>query len=195
MLLHDIPLSYYKRFRMEADVLASLPPVPSLPVGYAWIPWNCSLVDQHADVKYQSFFEEIDAVIFANLSSRDGCQRLMRNISTKPGFTSDATWLIAYEGQFCGTIQGVRERSGVGAIQNVGVIAAHRGRGLGTALVLQSLHGFRNTGVHRVQLEVTVQNDGAIRLYRRLGFRCTKSIYKTVDTRAAVSSAGNGWFA
>jgi ribosomal protein S18 acetylase RimI-like enzyme len=30
-------------------------------------------------------------------------------------------------------------------------------------------------------LEVTAQNDGAIRLYRRLGFRRTKTIYKAVQ--------------
>ena len=29
-------------------------------------------------------------------------------------------------------------------------------------------------------LEVTARNEGAIRLYRRLGFRCRKTVYKAV---------------
>ena len=69
----------------------------------------------------------------------------------------------------------------MGAIQNLGVLPAHRGLGLGAALLLQALHGFRRAGLGRAFLEVTAQNDAAIRLYRRLGFRCRKTIYKAVD--------------
>jgi len=76
----------------------------------------------------------------------------------------------------------VRERSGLGAIQNLGITPPHRGRGLGRALLLQALHGFRRAGLGRAFLEVTAQNEGAIRLYRRLGFRCRKTLYKAVDT-------------
>jgi mycothiol synthase len=80
----------------------------------------------------------------------------------------------------CGTIQGVRERSGFGAIQNLGVASRYRGRGLGEALLLQSLHGFRSAGLGRAMLEVTADNDAAIRLYRRVGFLRRKTIYKPV---------------
>ena len=34
----------------------------------------------------------------------------------------------------------------------------------------------------RAFLEVTAQNDGAVRLYRRLGFRRRKTLYKAVET-------------
>src|SRR5262249_9066660 len=80
----------------------------------------------------------------------------------------------------CGSVQGLRERSGLGAIQNLGVTPAHRGRGLGSALLLQALHGFARAGLARALLEVTAQNDGALRLYRRHGFRCVKTLYKAV---------------
>ena len=53
-------------------------------------------------------------------------------------------------------------------IQNVGVAPAWRGRGLGAALVLQSLHGFARSGLGKALLEVTGGNDAALRLYRRL---------------------------
>jgi ribosomal protein S18 acetylase RimI-like enzyme len=202
MIIQDVPLSYCKRFRMEIDVQGPLPAVPELPVGYAWVSWQAGLLDHHAEVKYQCFVEEIDAVVFPSLSSREGCLRLMREISSKPGFKPEATWLIACESpyccesQYCGTIQGVRDRSGLGSIQNVGITPPHRGRGLGQALVLQALHGFRKCGAHRVHLEVTALNDAAIRLYRRVGFRCRKTIYKTVDAFAALQgTTSSAWFA
>ena len=50
----------------------------------------------------------------------------------------------------------------------------------GEALLLQALHGFCRVGLGRAQLEVTAQNDTAIRLYRRLGFRRSKTLYKAV---------------
>ena len=58
---------------------------------------------------------------------------------------------------------------------------------LGAALLQQALHGFRRAGLGGAFLEVTAQNDGAIRLYRRLGFRCRKTIYKAVDTSVTQS--------
>jgi ribosomal protein S18 acetylase RimI-like enzyme len=174
------PILYFKRFRMEID-LAEAPPVPTLLPGYAWVPWDGQLVAGHAEVKYLSFAEGIDAVVFPNLGSRPGCQHLMGDISQRAGFEPAATWLITCGAGYCGTVQGVRERNGMGAIQNLGVVPTHRGRGLGTALLLQALAGFRRAGLGRAFLEVTAQNDGAIRLYRRLGFRCRKTIYKAVD--------------
>jgi ribosomal protein S18 acetylase RimI-like enzyme len=62
------------------------------------------------------------------------------------------------------------------------VLPAHRGRGLGTALLLKALEGFRRRGLGRAFLEVTAQNVAAVQLYRRLGFRCRKTLYKAVDT-------------
>ncbi len=174
-------ISYFKRFRMEVDVQRPLPPVPVLPPGYAWVAWDDWLLDQHAEVKFQCFVEEVDAQIFSSLSNREGCRRLMREISGKSGFKPEATWMIACDEAYCATVQGVREWSGLGAIQNVGVTPGHRGRGLGSALMLKSLHGFQRCGVPRVHLEVTASNDTAIRLYRRLGFRCRKTIYKAVQ--------------
>jgi RimJ/RimL family protein N-acetyltransferase len=46
--------------------------------------------------------------------------------------------------------------------------------------MLQALHGFWRAGLGRAILEVTAANHAAIRLYRRLGFRSRKTIYKAV---------------
>jgi ribosomal protein S18 acetylase RimI-like enzyme len=172
--------SYFKRFKMEID-LNSLPAVPPLPPGYAWVPWDDYLVEQHAAVLFACFCEEIDATVFPSLGSRDGCGYLMSEICRKPGFLPGATWLLKCEAGCCGTVQGVRERNGMGAIQNLGIVPGFRSFGLGSALLLRALHGFYAAGLGRAFLEVTAQNDGAVRLYHRLGFRRRKTVYKTVD--------------
>ena len=63
----------------------------------------------------------------------------------------------------------------------MGITPEYRNRGLGTALLYQSLEGFRRAGVARVYLEVTAENTGAMRLYRRLGFVTVKTVYKAVE--------------
>jgi ribosomal protein S18 acetylase RimI-like enzyme len=87
--------------------------------------------------------------------------------------------------QWCGTIQGVADRGGVGMIQNVGIVPGHRGIGLGAALVRRAIAGFRSYGLRAAGLEVTAENSRAVRLYQRLGFRRTKTVYKVVDSAGA----------
>jgi GNAT superfamily N-acetyltransferase len=175
------PISYYKRYRMEVDL--DRLPEPALPPGYHWLTWAPGLIETHAEVLYRCFRGEIDSVVFASLGDRDGCRALMVEIVRKSGFLPGATWLLACDGGYCGTVQGIRERSGLGAIQNLGMVPDHRGSGLGTRLLLRALAGFRQAGLARATLEVTAGNERAIALYRRLGFRRTKTVYKAVPTR------------
>jgi len=179
-------ITYFKRYRMELDLRGPRPVLPPLAPGYAALPWRSSLLAAHAEAKYESFRCEIDANVFACLGDRGGCYRLMREISQRRGFLPGATWLIQYHvplrpKQWCGTIQGVRDMYGLGAIQNLGITPGHRSRGLGQQLLLLALSGFAEAGLQRVFLEVTAQNLGAVRLYERLGFQIVRTVYKAAD--------------
>jgi hypothetical protein len=177
-------LRYFKRYRMEIDL--DRLPGPQLPPGFEWIAWNDSLLEAHSRALFGSFDRELDANVFPSLGSASGCYCLMSEIRRKQGFLPGATWIVANGNGACGTVQGIRERNGYGAIQNIGVVPHYRGQGLGEALVLQSLHGFRNAGLGKAMLEVTADNDAAIRLYRRVGFLRRKTIYKPVPEVFAV---------
>lgn len=176
-------IAYFKRFKMEID-LVEPPLAPVLPAGFYWVPWEAGLLDLHADVLFRSFMGEIDAMVFPSLGNRLGCRQLMQEIGRKDTFVPGATWLVACAEGYCGTVQGLSDRMGMGAVQNLGVVESFRGRGLGTALLLQALGGFRQAGLAVGFLEVTAQNDAAVRLYRRLGFRRKKTIYKPVESNA-----------
>lgn len=177
-------VNYYKRFRMEIDLRGrQFDTAP--PSGYQLVAWTPERLGIHAETKYLSFHREIDADVFNCLGDLDGCHRLMQEISLKDGFLPESTWLAAYvaggELDYCGTIQGIRATSKYGGIQNVGITPAHRGRGVGTALLMAALRGFQQFGLPRAYLEVTAQNERAVRLYKRLGFQRTKTLFKAVE--------------
>jgi ribosomal protein S18 acetylase RimI-like enzyme len=173
-------ITYYKRFRMEIDLVGAVPPFP-LPRSFVWVPWQDSLLEQHAEVKYLSFLGGIDAYVFPCLGDRFGCRRLMCEIRRKPGFLPGATWLVACSRGYVGTVQGVADPGPIGAIQNVGVLPTYRGLGLGRALVHRALAGFCQAGLHRAYLEVTAENGPAVQLYRHVGFQKAKTLYKAVN--------------
>ena len=62
-------LTYFKRYQMELDLQFFDIPSPELSPGYRFVPWSEADLDKHADIKYQSFCNEIeDEKIFLNLN-------------------------------------------------------------------------------------------------------------------------------
>lgn len=185
----EMGMTYFRRFRMEINLCSPLYTPQPLPPDYQLVEWSSGLVDAHAEAKFQSFCYEIDANVFPCLGEREGCLRLMREIAKRDGFLREATWLLVYESgaddfDCCGTVQGVKDAD-FGAIQNLGITMAHRGRGLGTHLLHRALCGFQEAGLNKAYLEVTAQNTGAVKLYHRLGFRRVKTVYKAADVAYA----------
>lgn len=183
-------ITYFKRYRMEYDLSSKLFPVPPLPDRFGLVAWQDELLQTHSETKYRSFRLEIDANVFPCLGDREGCTRLMTEISSRNGFLPESTWLIGYDSddgapEYCGTVQGIRDRRGYGSIQNLGIVPERRGLGLGTILLHRSLVGFARMGLPKATLEVTAQNSGALRLYHRLGFRTVKTVYKAVEVAYA----------
>jgi len=179
-------LTYFKRYRMEIDLTGRQLLSPPLAGTYHLVAWDDALLETHAETKYHSFHSEIDANVFPCLGDWSGCHRLMHEIRNKQGFLPGATWLMAHDtpdgsAEYCGTIQGIRDYAGLGAIQNLGVTPEHRGRQLGSCLLVKALEGFQAAGLRRAYLEVTAQNDGAIRLYQRIGFVKARTVYKAVE--------------
>ncbi len=160
---------------------------PIVPSGYELHPWDSKLLAAHAEAKFRSFRNELDANVFTCLGNSDGCLRLMREISCRQGFIPEATWLATYRDpktgriENCGTVQGIRESVDVGSIQNIGIVSAHRSHGIGSAIVLRSLQGYQQAGIKIVTLEVTAKNVGAMRLYERLGFKVLRTVFKSIE--------------
>ena len=148
-MFYGMDLQYIKRYRMEIDLWNREFREQPVPPTYRFLSWNESLLEAFALAKYHSFRQEMDTQVFPCLGELDGCRKLMSEIVRKPGFMPEATWLavsFAHPGsppEYCGTIQGIRDKTGLGAIQNLGVTPEHRHQGIGACLLLRSLDGFR----------------------------------------------------
>jgi ribosomal protein S18 acetylase RimI-like enzyme len=181
---------YFKRFRMERSLVPPPEPIAPLP-GFRLVGWKDHLLDLHADTLFRSFADDPDGKVFPNLASVDGCRFLMRAVWGLQGFCPAACWLVAGPDGYAGAVQGVVDSDGLGAIQNLGVTPDARGRGLGAALLAAALGGFHRAGVRWCYLEVTADNDPAVRLYRRFGFRKTRVKYhQTSPVEPAPTAAG-----
>jgi len=199
-------VTYFKRYRMELDLRGRDLSRQALPPSFRYLPWESASPEQHAQTKFLSFHQEIDATVFPCLNDYAGCLRLMNEIVRKPGFCPEATWLLVQESlrrdlqthlpqvktgsrgaihdqnyTLCGTVQGVMDQHRFGAIQNLGIVPLFRGHGLGTCLLFRALEGFRTAGLTKVYLEVTSQNERAFLLYKRLGFAKIRTVYKVVE--------------
>ncbi len=175
---------YFKRFRMETNLQFVERREPELPDGFAIVPWSAGLVRDHGRANFESFRDEVDASVFPCLAKKDSCVQLMKELSARKDFVPEATWLAVFQGPGdrklipAGTIQGLLSDRTTGAIQNIGIVPEFRNLGLGTVLIHRALEGFAGVGCRLATLEVTVQNFGAIRLYERLGFRRTETVFK-----------------
>ena len=115
-----------------------------------------------------------------------------------------ALWVVVREGRTIGGFSICREREDdgetIGWISLVGVQPPWRGRGLGEALLVHSLHAFHRRGRRRAALNVDVDNTtGALRLYTTLGWcrprrsqfgrrRLTRRILQTLDVAGKMSA-------
>lgn len=63
-----------------------------------------------------------------------------------------------------------------GHIISIATLETHRGKGVGSNLIQRAMDEMRKGGCKEVFLEVRVTNDGAVGLYRKLGFQVTATM-------------------
>ncbi|XZE42788.1 GNAT family N-acetyltransferase [Pirellulaceae bacterium SH467] len=179
-----MPVVYFKRYRMHFDLRETPMPEERPRASIDYLGWDERLVAHHGLAKWESFRREMDVNVFPCLGDREGCKQLMRDIARRDNFVPESTWLAVQRneqdrfGIALGTIQGLRVSADLGAIQNIGVLPAYRGLGIGRELIRRNLLGFRDVGCRNVQLEVTIHNFAAIRLYESIGFQRVETVFK-----------------
>jgi [ribosomal protein S18]-alanine N-acetyltransferase len=181
----NMSVVYFKRYKMQIHLPAQFADRSAgIDSKIRFLPWNEQFLGMHSVAKWESFRREIDANIFPCLGNKEGCRQLMRDLALKSNFIPEATWLLVRQNassipdEPIGTIQGLRINAKEGAIQNIGIVPKWRGHGLGSLLIAKSLMGFGDVGCDCVNLEVTMHNTAAIRLYESLGFQKLQTVFK-----------------
>ena len=101
---------------------------------------------------------------------------IVAHVHGLPGFRHDGVRVVTVDGrpdELVGFSRAeVWQEAGrsVGWINQIGVLPAHRGRGLGRELLRWGIAYLRDAGAGPVQLAVEALNDRALELYRRHGF-------------------------
>ena len=96
--------------------------------------------------------------------------------SADPAAPGELAWWGVHVDGVLGGVVGVSERGGAGDarswhVHGLGVVPRLRGSGTGTALTAAAVRAGLRAGASWVSLGMYAQNDGARRIYRRLGFR------------------------
>jgi ribosomal protein S18 acetylase RimI-like enzyme len=78
---------------------------------------------------------------------------------------------------WCDCWMKVRPTQRHSAILGMGVVKAHRGQGIGRALLAATLEAARAKGFKRIELAVRVDNESAKKLYDRSGF-AVEGVYR-----------------
>jgi ribosomal protein S18 acetylase RimI-like enzyme len=101
----------------------------------------------------------------------------------------DASRVLLVDGEPAGICK-LAIRGERGWIGGLGVAAAHRGKGLGEALMREVIDVARARGLRELWLEVLTPNAPAIALYRKLGFETVRDVEVwTLDRRASRQDA------
>ncbi|OWA34970.1 hypothetical protein B9G55_14625 [Saccharibacillus sp. O16] len=137
------------------DAAAAFP----LPEGYTWREFD-ALNNEQADE-----YLALDMEIWP--ATPIGAERLAEIVS-RPGWRM----LQAYdsEGKPAASLMYWVSDGETGEIEEVLTRAAHRRRGLASALLTRALHEIRNLGCEEAELDVEVRNEDALKVYHAAGF-------------------------
>jgi ribosomal protein S18 acetylase RimI-like enzyme len=138
--------------------------------------WHERAQEEAARLIARAYHSHVDSEINDQYRSITGARRFLMNIVQYPGCGSffQPASIVAFEAE-TGRLTGVSLASlvafDVGHITQICVEPSVKGSGVGYELLRRSLEALSRSGCRRASLTVTAANEGAVRLYERMGFR------------------------
>jgi ribosomal protein S18 acetylase RimI-like enzyme len=151
----------------------------AVPPRISILPWQEHYQDGASLLISTAYRGHVDSAINDQYRSIGGARKFLFNIIQYPGCGNffQAASLIAFDSDR-GVLAGICLASLVaeesGHITQICVAKEWQGRGLGYELLRQSLELLRQRAVTKVSLTVTSENQQALGLYERMGFRKTR---------------------
>jgi ribosomal protein S18 acetylase RimI-like enzyme len=128
----------------------------------------------------------VDAALNLTYATPALCRGFVETLVLRAGcgrFDAEASLVAEGGGGLVGVLLASQLSRTNGHVCQVSVDPETQARGLGTVLMTRALEAFRAQGLRTASLSVTVANEPAYRLYRRLGFRLKKEFAAHAWTR------------
>jgi ribosomal protein S18 acetylase RimI-like enzyme len=145
--------------------------------------------DRHAaSLLYHTYRDHVDAVINEQYGSAGGAARLIENIVQLRGcgeFVEPASCVVIHRAtrKLAGVLALTAVRPFTAHIPQIAVVPEFQGTGLGSFMLKLAFEELQGRGFKEVSLTVTAVNQGAVRLYERLGFETFHTFGAFVWTR------------
>jgi len=167
------PLRHW--FDMERDLSDPLPDVPPLAHDLEAVPYSAARDGELRLVYNNAFAASFGAVE----QDREGWAQWFTG---SRAFRPDLSRLVLHDGRVVAFLlsyfyeaDAVADGHQEGWIGQVGTLPDFRRRGIGTTLIGQALHAYRQAGFSRAVLDVDGESDiGGLCIYSRLGFRVAR---------------------
>ena len=148
-----------------------------------------------ADVICNSYRGSTDYQLCHDYQSREGCIRFLNNLVKHPGcgtFSPQTSYVVRNpEDQVCGVLLTSKISPDTGMIPQISVRSDCQGKGIGSYLLRTYFKDARESGLERITLSVSEANEGACRLYSRLGFQKTRDFHAFVRESTSLREAPN----
>jgi ribosomal protein S18 acetylase RimI-like enzyme len=179
--------SYRRRFMalpLKQRPLVAGPPVNA----FAFEPWERKHDRAVSRLVYHAYRAHVDAIINDQYSSVEGTTRLVDNIIHHHGcgeYLREHSLVAIHKPtrKLAAMLALTAVRPSTAHIPQVAVGREFQGQGLGTAIMGQAFGELAQAGYQEVSLTVTDENEGAVRLYERLGFETFRTFGAFVWTR------------
>jgi ribosomal protein S18 acetylase RimI-like enzyme len=170
----------YRRFFMRLDLSGKLAAAPALPEGIVMRSWHEDDFNAAAHLISASYQGHLDSHINDQYRSVAGSLRFLHNIVRFPGcglFDAACSRVLLRSGsnEMIGILLCSRVREDVAHVTQLCVAREHRGKGLGGLLIDTCAAHLQGQRFRALTLTVTEANQGAVSLYRRVGFESTHS--------------------
>lgn len=177
----------YRRLFLHLDLAAGQEaPPPRWPLR----PWPGTTFESAATLIQESYARHVDSLINDQYRTFGGSLRFLQNVVHYPGcgVFDEAASAVADDvagGALAGLVLVSRVRQDVAHVTQVCVAPRWRGRGLGRQLFDAVRSNLRQRGFAAITLTVTEANQGALKLYRQLGFTVLRQFDAYVWERGA----------
>lgn len=161
-----------EELEMACSLFHTIIPQNPLSPEYSMVPYSSSYKTAMIAVKYEGNRGNTGNPLVHGVTSRKEVEAdVERILSGRFGVFLPAASVMLLQGEKAvGCTTCIKRPDGVGILTNVTVVPEYRQRGLGTALVMESLHRLQRLDIPRVQLSVVAHNEPAMKIYRGLGF-------------------------